>query len=265
VKGGKIKVTRPDLQTGEVVERIVPASHFKPKTPKLPKLDKGRLSTPRTGRSVLYMHDHLEQEIVYWEAHANCLTRQERSAIAHGSAAVIRPIKPAWSKGDTLEAASRVWATVETVKWTKRGYRTTFLVRDDRPTLMRRTPKVFEPPELDEFGHPIKHTKEAIEAARIDGGYTQDPSQAVSTGGEGVGVDYHNVLAVKSRSKAAERRLREQPEDEALELVKSFHAEQRELAKRVARLGLDPALVMAPVAQAIAGVHASLSEERNAT
>jgi len=102
--------------------------------------------------------------------------------------------------GQEILLTSNVSLVVNRVTKTKGGdHRCRYVVRDFRETLIRRTPKMHEPPERDEYGFPIPHTKEAIAAATVDGNYTQDPRQAVPSTGPEVDVEYRRVLGVRKR------------------------------------------------------------------
>jgi hypothetical protein len=102
--------------------------------------------------------------------------------------------------GQEVELTSNVSILINRVTKTKGGdHRCRYAVRDFRETLIRRTPKMHEPPERDEYGYPIPHTKEAIAAATVDGNYTQDPRQAVPSTGPEVDVEYRRVLGARKR------------------------------------------------------------------
>jgi VIT1/CCC1 family predicted Fe2+/Mn2+ transporter len=120
---------------------------------------------------------------------------------------------------------------------------------------------MFEPPELDEDGFPVPHTKEAIAAATIDGNYTQSPEQAVSGTADEVDIEYRAILGVKSRVKAVEG---ESEEEQAKNLAKAVNAETQELAKRAARHGIDATVALAPVARLIAEAHDQISKAQKA-
>lgn len=56
----------------------------------------------------------------------------------------------------------------------------------------------------------------------------------------------------------------EDPEKEAARDIGPLLAEMREIAKRAAKMGLDPAPFLAPIAREIERAHADLSESREA-
>jgi len=167
---GRIKITRPILETGEIlVEGSVPPTRFKPKRPsppKHPELAKPRISPCWSGWSTVHMIDYRESQIVFWEAHKDCLTREERSDLANErSTSILRPIEPEWKIGDRLPVASNVEAEVLDVVKSRRGYGTVFRVHD----------------------HRVLYLKRAAD-------YTTSPTQAVSEAGAVMDEGLHNRL-----------------------------------------------------------------------
>lgn len=166
--------------------------------------------------------------------------------------------------GQEVALTADVSIVVHRVTKTKGGdHRCKYAVRDFRETLIRRTPPSAEPPETDEEGFPVPHTKEAIDAATIDGSYTQDPRQAIPSGAPEVDVEYRRVLGTKSRARQAERNRKEQPMQEGEEDIRKATSEMRELARRAARAGLNPTEVLAPIFGQIKAGHDSVSEQRD--
>ncbi len=194
MKSQPITVTRVDPETGELQgePEKVPADHFKPKLPKAPKLDESRLTLVQrgtaigpTGPSVIYMTSHREKELAYWEAHASCLTREERRDIANGrTTSVLRPIPPAWSKGDCVDVADKIEATVVEMEFTHRGHRSVFCVLDCRPWYLKQTVGGGSRPKVDEYGYPAELNDGEKERARVDGAYTRSASLAVPDSGD---------------------------------------------------------------------------------
>ena len=221
-----VRVSRPDPLTGEVLEEVLPAAHFKPPP----------------------------SEIITRAFRERVMAGQYPGLVFPGAEDC--PVEV----GEEIELTSNVSIMVIRLKKTKGGdHRALYRVSDFRPALMRRTPKMHEPPETDEHGHPIPHTRAAIDAARVDGNYTQDAGQSVPDSAPEVGVEYQRVLGVRKRAKQAERKREENPKADALEAAKALSTETRELAKRLARSGVDPTLALVPVAQAIAKAHADIS------
>lgn len=220
-----VKVQRVVSDTGEIIEQTVSRSRFKP--------ERQRLVTQDFQRKVL-AGDHPSLIFPGW----------------------VCPVEV----GHVIELTSNVSITVHRITKTKGGdHRVRYIVRDFRPTLMRRTPKMFEPPETDHLGIPIPHDEAAIEAARLDGNYTQDSRQAVPESGEEVDIQYRRVLGVKSRARQVGRKRKEQPMEGGQEDVRALSSEMRELAKRAVRMGVDPAIVLAPIAGEIAKAHREMS------
>jgi hypothetical protein len=224
-----VKVVRPIRETGEIVEQSLPVRAFKPERPEF-------------------------------------LTTNFRSRVLAGD----RPglIFPGnedcpLELGQEIELTPNVSIAINRITKTKGGdHRCRYTILDQRATLPRRTPGMFEPPETDEEGFPIPHTKEAIAAATVDGNYCQGSSQAVPDVGEEVGIAYQRVLGTKSRAKTAESKKEEQPMEEARKDLQRVNSETKELAKRAVKMGLDPTIALAPVYQAIASAHAGLSQDQ---
>lgn len=223
-----VKVERVVQETGEIIEQTVPARRFKPERPRLVTRDfrERVLAGERPG--------------LIFDGNEDC------------------PLEV----GQLVELTSNVSIAVTRITKTKGGdHRCRYTVQDFRETLMRRTPPMYEPPETDEFGYPIKPTKEAIAAASIDGNYTQDPSQAVPAGAPEVDIEYRRVLGTRARTRSAERKRKEQPMQEGDEDVRRLTSEMRELAKRAVKMGVDPAVALAPIARQIEQAHAEVGQE----
>jgi hypothetical protein len=211
MKSYPVLVKRPDPATGELIEQTVPADHFKAKLPRLPKLDETRIELVQrgtdigpTGRSVIYMIGHREEEIAFWEAHANCLTREERSKLARGQAtAVQRPLEPAWCKGQRVDVANNVEAEVLEVEENLQGHRTTFRVVDFRPLLPKRVVGGGIRPQVDEFGYPKELTDDEKERARVDGAYTRSAELAVPGVDDELDDKLHQRLNAEASMKTA--------------------------------------------------------------
>lgn len=228
-KGGKVKVTKPNEAGEIVIEGAVPVGRFKPERPSFitPAFRERVLAGDRPG--------------LIFPSEEDC------------------PV----SAGDEIPLTPNVSVAITRVTKTKGGdYRGRYDVIDMRATLPRRTPKMFEPPETDENGDPIKHSKEAIAAATVDGNYCQGSAQAVPDVAEEVGVEYRRVLGVKSRTKDAELKRKEQPMTEAEKDLQRLNSETKELAKRAVKMGLDPTIALAPVARALAEAHANMAPDQ---
>jgi hypothetical protein len=161
-----VKVERTVPETGEIIEQSLPPSSFKAN----------------------------EEPLVSRDFTAKVLAGDRPGLIFPGDKDC--PLE----NGQEVELTSNVSLIVIRVTKTKGGdHRCRYSVRDFRETLIRRTPKMHEPPERDQYGYPIPHTKEAIAAATVDGNYTQDPRQAVPSTGPEVDVEYRRVLGVRKR------------------------------------------------------------------
>lgn len=175
---GWIKVTEVIGSTGEIIEREVSSSHYKPRSIARPRPKENlRVSPCSAGWSVLHFYDHQERMLGYWEAFSNKLTGDERSAIASDqSSSVLRPVEPKWQKGDSFEVAANVTATVDSGEWTLRGHRTTFRITDRRVLLVKR-----------------------------GAGYTTSPDQAVKEAGGVLDEKLHQRLHAEASAATALR------------------------------------------------------------
>lgn len=226
-----VKVKRVVPGTGELIEQTVNANHFKP--------EKVNLITADFRAKVLAG----DRPGLIFPGTEDCPleTGQEIDLTPNVSICISRITK---TKGD--------------------DHRCHYMVIDQRATLPRRTPGMFEPPETDEHGYPIPPTKEAIAAATIDGNYCQGSGQAVPDVGEEVDVEYRRVLGTKARAKAAGAKREEQPMEEGEEDVRRLASEMRELAKRAVKLGVDPVIALAPIASQISKAHDEIGQDKAA-
>jgi len=224
-----VKVTRPLPETGEIIEQSLPVRAFKPERPEF-------LTTTFRTRVLAG-----ERPGLIFPGDEDC------------------PLE----LGQEIELTPNVSIAINRITKTKGGdHRCRYTILDQRATLPRRTPGMFEPPETDEEGFPIPHTKEAIAAATVDGNYCQGSSQAVPDIGEEVGIAYQRVLGTKSRAKTAERNKEEQPMQEGEEDIRRLTSEMRELAKRAVKMGVDPALALAPIAGEIKKAHSEIGHDQ---
>jgi hypothetical protein len=194
-----VKVRRVVPKTGELIEQKLPASHFRPERP--------RSLTREFERKVLAC----ERPGLIWSGGAD------------------PPVQP----GEVIKISSNVELEILRLRKTKGGdHRAYYVVHDYRPTLMRRTPPMYEPPETDAEGYPLRHDQPAIDAASIDGNYTQDPSQAVPESASEVDIEFRRILSVKKRKADAES---EAPEAVRRKRERAAREKLRETLK-----GLDP-------------------------
>jgi hypothetical protein len=217
MKASPITIKRFDPKTGEVQGEAeqVDADHFKPKLPKPPVLREPRPSPCRAGQAALHMHDHREEVIAYWEAHASILTKEERSNFANGrSTSSLRPIKPEWQEGDCIEVTTNVTAEVLEVVESFRGWGTVFKVSDFRPWYMKQIVGGSRRPKTDEDGFAAPVNKAEEEAARVDGNYTRSRHLAVPDSEDGDVMDsklhqrLHAEASMKIAMQGAKRRKR---------------------------------------------------------
>jgi hypothetical protein len=208
-----VKVHRPVPETGELIEQTLPASHFKP------------------------------EQLAF-------LTREfERRILACERPGLIWPGNedPPAEPGQVITVGSNIELVILRIRKTKGGdHRGYYAVHDYRPTLMRRTPPMYEPPETDAEGFPLRHDQAAIAAASIDGNYTQDPSQAVPESASEVDIEFRRLLSVKKRTTDAE--------SETAEAVRRKRERAARDKLRQTLKGLDPqaqAMLLAEVERVI--------------
>lgn len=191
----KVRVVKPNPETGEIIERVIPAKDFRPKLPSLPRIDDRRITvierqtdngttSGATGRSVAYMTAIRELELEYWEAHGHILTRAERRQLADAeSTSILRPIPPVWSVGDRFYVASSMEAEVAELTESARGYGTVFRVHDHRVRYLRRGVIGPAASKTDEHGFAPTVTPDEEVKTRLESAYTTSPSQSIDEAG----------------------------------------------------------------------------------
>jgi hypothetical protein len=211
----KVRVIKPNPETGEIIERVIPAKNFRPKLPSPPKVDHRRVtrvvrSTAHgpveapTGRSVVYLIGHRERELEYWEAHRVTLTRQERRLLSRGEGvSALRPIRPDWQPGDRFYLATDMEAEVLEVTESARGYGTVFKVHDHRLRYLKRGVIGSDVPKTDEHGFAPELTPGEEIRAQVESAYTTVPSKAIDEAGAVMDEDaYQRVHGEQSASNA---------------------------------------------------------------
>lgn len=197
----KVRRITPDPDTGEIIERVIPAKSLRPQPPKAPpepQLDerlitvihRGETSGP-TGRSVIAMIDHRERLVehrdqleAYWQHFSNHLRRDEQQKLARlETCSILRPFEPCWRPGDRMYVAARMEAEVIEVSEGPRGFGTVFLIHNHRETFLRRGVLGDDVPKTDEHGYAPGLTPHEEERARLDGAYTGSRESAVDGGG----------------------------------------------------------------------------------
>jgi hypothetical protein len=146
--------------------------------------------------------------------------------------------------------------TIRDVKRHRAGYfrvRFDILDRREQKRLVRR-----KPPALRE-GEYAEATEAEVLQAAVESAYTGNPKQALDHL-EAVPADWQNVLSMQATSRFAEHQRSERAEQESARDLQRLNAELRELAKRAAKMGVDPVQVLAPVAREISTQHASLKD-----
>lgn len=217
------------------------------------------------GRQCVRELDRLEADAEFWVKFAERLHPDEVRAVVAGDIGIIkRPLKPEWAVGEWMELASNFWIKPHEPKFTHRGWRITYDIRDFRVRLVRRVPAMFEPPDLDALGYPIEHDVEAIKAATQDGNYTSAAALAVPEkrgdgSAESVPADYDNVVQMQAKERWTDFKRQERAEEQARKDAKRLAATIRDSMLMLARNGGDLDGYVAEVARA-----AKSAEERKA-
>lgn len=151
------------------------------------------------------------------------------------------PIKDAeqLKQGQIVKLSKQVEIEITGLNRTKKGeLQVDYLLRDQRPTLLRRTPQVHTP-ESDSEGYvPIDNPAD-IEAARLDSSYTHSPVGAIEDAGEAVPEVDQKLLSLQARSKWAERKATDKAEQQAREDARRLAAQIRDILLTQARSGVD--------------------------
>jgi hypothetical protein len=211
----KVRVIKPNPETGEIIERVIPVTDLRPKLPSPPKVDQRRItrvvrSTAHgpveapTGSSIVYLIDHREREIEYWKAHRVTLTRQERRLLSRGEGtSALRPIRPDWQTGDRFYLATDMEAEVLEVTESVRGYGTVFKVHDHRLRYLKRGVIGSDVPKTDEHGYAPALTQEEEARAQVESAYTTVPSKAIDDAGAVMDEDaYQRIHGEQSAGNA---------------------------------------------------------------
>jgi hypothetical protein len=180
----RLRIIKPNRETEEIIERVIPARDFRPRPPRRPVLDETALSMMARSRAVLYMFAHREAEIAFWDFHDHILTRDERRAFLHdGDRSVLRPLPPAWEVGDRMYIASNMEAEVIEITESPRGYGTVFKVHDYRVMYLKRGVLGSGVPKTDKDGYaPVLSPEQKRQAAQ-ESAYTGSASQSIADAG----------------------------------------------------------------------------------
>lgn len=197
----KVRVHTHNPDTGEIIERVIPAKSYRPKPPKEPaepQLDERRITVVKrgdsygpTGRSVVAMIDHRERLIdhkaalgVYWAFYSNHLRRDEQGKLARlETCSILRPVEPCWQIGDRMYIAASMEAEVLEMTESSRGFGTVFLIHNNRDHYLKRGVLGDWAPKTDGEGYAPGLTKHEEERARLDGAYTTNHDGSVDDGG----------------------------------------------------------------------------------
>ncbi len=227
---GKVKVTQPNPETGEIVVRgAVPVAEFQgdgqapqrperlPAEPQPPVGSIGwicaswdryllarRAFKAAVRRGALPPDEFDQAEEQYWAYFAHKLTREERRDLARGTTvAIVRPVEPVWEKGEVLPLSNKMSARIDSFTRTLKGWRTEVVIEDFRSFFMKSTVGGSSVPTTDDEGFAAEPTKDEIERARLDGAYTQTEEQAVPESGEVMEDKLHRRLHQEQSMKNA--------------------------------------------------------------
>lgn len=136
------------------------------------------------------------------------LTREQRFLLMRGGCPRLafpadQPLDA--RKGQIVKLSKHVEIEITGVTRTKKGEKQIeYLLRDLRPTLLRRTPQVHQP-ESDDEGFVAPPEAADIEAARLESSYTHSPRGAIGDAGEAVPEVDQVLLSMQARTKWAQR------------------------------------------------------------
>lgn len=121
------------------------------------------------------------------------LTREQRFLLMRGTCPRISfpaDEPPPCAKGQVVRLSKNVEIQITGLMRTKKGELVVeYILRDSRPTLLRRTPQVHTPTS-DSDGYVRVPDEDEVEAARLDSSYTHSRRGAIEDAGEAVpGVD----------------------------------------------------------------------------
>lgn len=140
--------------------------------------------------------------------------------------------------GDRISLKAQVSVEVLGAKRDKKaGWFLEYKVRDDRPRFLRRNPG----------GPPYTHSI----ALAVDGV-------------EAVPADYQEELTLEAHRKKATYDREHRLEDMTKQDVQRVNSEIRELTKRAIKMGVDPALALAPIVRLVEEQHRSLPRLKDA-
>lgn len=140
-----------------------------------------------------------------------------------------------------------LWLTVTEIRRTRKMlWRVIYGFTDHRPLWMRKGPPKGDGTRL----------KQQRWTPVDEHGLTPNLVQAFDPEAETVPGQYQNVIEMRARLRAAERRELDAEKD-----LQRVQAATRDLAKRAAKMGVDPMIAMAPLQKAIEEAQQGLSEE----
>jgi hypothetical protein len=126
-----------------------------------------------------------KQERAFWLRYKVKLTQEERRRLVNGDHAISRARAehlpaPRLPQGEWIEVRSNYAVKLGPRIQTEKTYRYEVTHRRDfRARIPRRTPSVFDVPDLDDSGNPIPPTSDAITEATETGNYTSSHALSV--------------------------------------------------------------------------------------
>lgn len=166
------------------------------------------------------------------------LTEKQQNQILRESYPVV-PLTPEEAKavevGRRIPLEAQVWVEIQgAIRDKKAGWRLDYKVCDHRPRFVRRGL-----------------------------GYTRSIALAVD-GVEAVPADYQEELTLEAHRKQAAYDHEHRLEEVSKQDVQRVNAEIRELVKRAIKMGVDPAMTLAPIVKLVEDQHRSLPHLKDA-
>lgn len=155
--------------------------------------------------------------------------------------------------GHRWRLSRRVSVEVTGIRKAKKGgWSLQYTVYDQRPDADYYLRPTSSGVAVDEKGRPLPMTPAE------EHGYTGNPKSNLAERAPIVPRDYQNVLVTRARDRFMEHRRESHAEEEAAKDLQAVQGKMRDLIKRAVKMGVDPALVIAPIAREIQAQHESL-------
>lgn len=159
----------------------------------------------------------------------------------------------------------QLWVEIRgAAKDKRKRWHVDYRVHDHRPRFLRRSPHGVDFAAIrssyDSIGVPRAVTEQTAAEAEEASHYTTSPAQADTDAGEAVPREYQDELTKRANRRFAELERDEREEQVRQRDLQRVNAEVRELVKRAVKMGVDPAIVLAPIERELRAQHDDLSK-----